>query len=314
MAAIEQTRSGMTVGHVGLGARAGGIGTVGQVVHDGDTVSVLADGNFSIRFLGVDAPEVSLPLPGRDGFSQIDGDDWQAYLDDPFAAGLPPFDPPLGPGLEQHLRERAGPGTATNHAEHADAATNELRRLVRDDIAGTGSPKEDFRFFLAFAHEVTDRYGRLLCFAHRNEPDRRAPRPASYNDQLITTGQVSPYFIWPNINPFRRSSLREAVPTPGQAGQEADADAKMRAARLAVREARNNGIGVFEPGRELRLLPFELRLLSRRQPPDRWLIDLGSDDGRLLPPQEYYRVANWEDRLFVPDEYVPLFREAGWLT
>jgi len=38
-----------------------------------------------------------------------------------------------------------------------------------------------------------------------------------------------------------------------------------------------------------------------------------SDDGVfLIPPQEYYKVSEAEDRLFIPEEYVPLFVEAGW--
>jgi hypothetical protein len=32
----------------------------------------------------------------------------------------------------------------------------------------------------------------------------------------------------------------------------------------------------------------------------------------LVPPQFYFEVANPEDRLFVPAEYVPLFVERGW--
>jgi hypothetical protein len=59
-------------------------------------------------------------------------------------------------------------------------------------------------------------------------------------------------------------------------------------------------------------MPFELRFIARRQPPDRWVIDLSSDSEELVPPQRYYRVANPEDRLFVPAEFVPLFTYVGW--
>jgi hypothetical protein len=58
---------------------------------------------------------------------------------------------------------------------------------------------------------------------------------------------------------------------------------------------------------ELEVYPFELRFLARREPPNRWVIDLTRDDDRLRPPQKYYRVEFPEDRLFVPSEYVPLF-------
>jgi len=42
------------------------------------------------------------------------------------------------------------------------------------------------------------------------------------------------------------------------------------------------------------------------------VIDLGRNDDSLVPPQEYYAVQNPEDRLFIPEEYVPLFVEKGW--
>jgi hypothetical protein len=47
-------------------------------------------------------------------------------------------------------------------------------------------------------------------------------------------------------------------------------------------------------------------------PPDRWVIYLSDDGVFLIPPQEYYTVSEAEDRLFIPEEYVPLFVEAGW--
>jgi hypothetical protein len=62
----------------------------------------------------------------------------------------------------------------------------------------------------------------------------------------------------------------------------------------------------------LRLHPFEVRFLARRQPPDRWVIDLGAADDRLIPPAEYDGVARAEDRLYVAPEHVPLFVERGW--
>jgi hypothetical protein len=79
-----------------------------------------------------------------------------------------------------------------------------------------------------------------------------------------------------------------------------------------VKEARDAEIGIFDADNTLRLYPFELRFLARRQPPDRWLIDLASDDDRLIVPQKYYTVPNVEDRLFVPAEYVPLFEKKRW--
>jgi hypothetical protein len=124
---------------------------------------------------------------------------------------------------------------------------------------------------------------------------------------------VSPYFIWPNVNPFRRApSVTEAVPAPGTAAQLAARERSLRQARRWVQQARDRHAGLYQQQDPLRLLPFELRLLARRQPPDRWVVDLGRGDDVLVPPQFYFEVANPEDRLFVPAEYVPLFVERGW--
>jgi hypothetical protein len=83
-------------------------------------------------------------------------------------------------------------------------------------------------------------------------------------------------------------------------------------ARDLVRAAREAELGVFEKEDPLMLLPFELRFLSRQEPPDRWVVDLTSDGDELVPPQRYWIISKTEDRLFVPEEYVPLFVEKGW--
>jgi hypothetical protein len=62
MKAIEQLRSGLTVGHAQTAMHGTRRGTVGQVVHDGDTIALDPFGGLSLRFLGVDAPEVSFTL------------------------------------------------------------------------------------------------------------------------------------------------------------------------------------------------------------------------------------------------------------
>jgi hypothetical protein len=78
------------------------------------------------------------------------------------------------------------------------------------------------------------------------------------------------------------------------------------------RSARQQQIGLYEPVQPLRLQAFELRLLSRQAPPDRWLIDLTSNGDTLIAPQSYSNVPLPEDRLFIPAEYVPLWVEKGW--
>jgi endonuclease YncB( thermonuclease family) len=69
--AIEQLRSGLTIGRFALGQRGDGTGSVRQQVHDGDTINVSAVGNFGVRFLSIDAPEISFTLPGQNSFKQI---------------------------------------------------------------------------------------------------------------------------------------------------------------------------------------------------------------------------------------------------
>lgn len=120
--AIETTKSGRTVGTFVLGERGGAAGSVRQQVHDGDTINVKAAGNFGVRFLGVDAPEISLTLPGETTFTGLSNPRWEEYLSNPFVLQRGRFEPKIDAGLEAHLEKRTGPGTATNHHAHATAA------------------------------------------------------------------------------------------------------------------------------------------------------------------------------------------------
>ena len=306
--AIEDIR-GLKVGHFGLGEHGTGVGTVPQQVHDGDTVVVRAFGNFSVRFLGVDTPEISIGLPPGGEFESIGGPGWAEFLADPFADRYGLLD--LAPALRAHLAARVGAGCAANHFRHAMAAQRMLEQEVQNDLADSGGDRAAFRFFVAFAGEVMDGYGRLLGYINRDQ--REPPRPPDYNSRLLAAGQALPYFIWPNINPFRRrASLIEAVPTPRTAAAVAARESSLRQARLAVRAARAAGHGVFAAADPLRLEPFELRFLAGRRAPSRWVIDLSMDDDVLLPPQRYIEITQPEDRLYVPAEYVPLFVERGW--
>ena len=322
--AIE-TRGTLTVGHAGLGFRSGVPGSVRQQVHDGDTINVRAIGNFGVRFLGIDTPEISFELLDQ-GFRPTGSAEWEAFLTDPFQNNLPPFEPALTPELTQYLRDHTGAGTATNHRNLAEAAENVLEELVIADMQVLGQDEETFRFFLVFAHEITDGFGRFLCFINRDQPNRNnpEPRPLSYNERLLERGASTPYFIWPNINPFLRgSSVADAVLAPGTAAEHAENDGTLRRTRQFVKKAREDKKGVFRANDPLRLEPFELRFLGRtrsqgpndeprRRPPGRWLIDLSKNDDVILQPQNYFTVPNPEDRLFIPVEYLPLFVEAGW--
>jgi endonuclease YncB( thermonuclease family) len=307
--AIDQTRGGLTFGRFGLGVRGNGIGSVAQQVHDGDTVNVRAIGNFAIRFLGIDTPEVSFTLPGSDRFRSIEDPAWEEFLTDPFAANLTPLN--IDPGLRANLEQRLGPGAANNHAAHAEAAHRALERLVQGDIDARGLSEQDARFFAAFTREIVDRYGRLLAFLNIDDPS--ASRPADYNRRMLEQGLATPYFIWPNIDPWRSSgSLTDAALSPEQLRQQANASGALGGARRAIAQARADESGIFESANPLRIHPFELRFLAQRRTPDRWVIDLGSDEPILRMPQQYFTIANVEDRLFVPADFLPLFEKAGW--
>jgi endonuclease YncB( thermonuclease family) len=315
--AIEQLRTGLRIGHAKLGAFGAGVGTPKQQVHDGDTITAQAIGNLGVRFLGVDAPEVSFQIRGREGFIALSNPAWEVILSDPFAPELPDFDPPIDSGLRAHLRRRLGPGAGTNHAEHAEAAHRELERQVEADLLALEQPKERFEFFLAFGAEVMDRYGRLLGYINRHQPDPEVPtpRPRTYNERLLEAGMVSPYFIWPNVNPFRASESVIAAAeklAPGHAKDVAEGEPTLRRTRQWVRDARERKIGLYAEPDPLVVQPFEVRFLGRRQPPDRWVVDIGRNDPWIIPPQRYYRVRNVEDRLYIPAEFVPLFLENGW--
>ena len=307
---LRKNSEGFSVGFARLGRRGDGRGSPGQQVADGDTVTVEADGNLGVRLLGVDAPERALTLPEvatqavdrRPGepFVPLTDERWERFLSDPFADGSLR----LRRSLRDHLEPLLGPGCAANHARFAATAKAALRALVESDLEEAGGSREEFRFFMAFASEVLDGYGRLLCYLNRDQP--RPPRPPTYNERLLVAGDVLPYFIWPNGDPLRvQPSLVDAVPRPGAAPPLADE-------RAAVAAAREQGLGVWGGDEPQRLFPFELRYLARLTPPERWVIDVAARDDRLLAPQLYPRIDRPEDRLFVGEAFVPLFESRGW--
>ena len=306
--AIDQTRNGLTYGMFGLGVHGSAPGSVTQQVHDGDTVNVRAIGNLSVRFLGIDTPEVSFTLPNSTQFRSIGDPAWDTFLSNPFAPALSALN--LDPPLRANLQGRLGAGAAANHARHALAAHRALEQKVQNDMDTRGLTKDDVQFFAAFTREIVDRYGRLLAWFNIN--DQSATRPPDYNTRMVEDGLATPYFIWPNVDPWRSSgSLTQAALPPVQFRQQAN-QGKLRHARTAVAQARANGQGVFDANDPLRIHAFELRFLAQRRAPDRWVIDLGSNAPTLLKPQNYYTVANVEDRLFVPADYLPLFEQSGW--
>jgi endonuclease YncB( thermonuclease family) len=312
---IESLPGGGTVGHVGLGMYGNQVGSVKQIVYDGDTLNVRALGNFSIRFLGIDTPEKKIPLPDESQFTSLSNQRWIDFLTDPFVAGGPLSLSPFSSGLTTYLQNHCGNNVAVNHKKHADAAEDNLEALVQADLNVMGVSKEDFKFYLRFAYEIMDRYGRFLCYINRDQPDANVPsaRPESYNVRMLEAGMALPYFIWPNINPWRAyGSILDAVLNPGTANTTAVADQKLNTARQAVKAARQGQTGIFEAADPLAIEPFEVRFLSRKQPPNRWVIDLSKNDNILVKPENYYTIPFAEDRLFIAPEHVKLFVDNGW--
>lgn len=287
-------------------------------VHDGDTIKVNPDGYLPIRCLAIDTPEVSFELLNRGGFPEISSPEWQAYLSNPFSDEHGAFGPPLDDALHAYLEPRVGPDCALNHSRHAEAARQGLIAEIGRDVDELfGGDWHAFKFFVAFATEKVDGYGRLLGFIRPNQEDPPPEgRRDDYNLRLLASGLAPPYFIWPNLDPYRsQESIVDAVPEPGDAAPpQANAEARdaLSRARSAVAAARGAGAGVFDSQDPLDLFAFELRFLARRSPPDRYVIDLATKDEWLLRPQRYWEIENPEDRLFVPAAFVPLFEIKGW--
>lgn len=306
---IESRNDGVTIGHVMLGERGGVTGSVRQEVHDGDTIIVRGIGNLSIRFLGIDTPEISFQLPGSNSFSGTGSAAWDAFLADPLSNAHGAIN--LRQELHDDLAARAQAGAAINHRGHAEAAEDKLEELILADLVTLGIDEAALRFYLVFTREVTDGYGRLLAFI--NADFAQPPRPPSYNQRLLESGFASPYFIWPNIDPWRSAGpVEAAVPAPHHAHDDASAGA-LGTARQAVKDARANATGIFTAGNELIFDAFELRYLARRRAPYRWVVDLSQATAELLHPERYIEIPNAEDRLWVPPEYVPLWVEQGWI-
>ena len=294
-----------------------GLATVGQAVHDGDTVTIQTLGNLAVRFLGIDTPEISFQFPkigdSNDG-KWFSTDKFENYLDDPFRLEYPgseDFKHALGDGLVEYLEKLLGPECAKNHYDMAQIAQQALETMIKGECAERAVEGKHYEFFMAFSRDVMDGYGRLLCYLHRNNTEKeRKEKPFSYNERMLQNGMAFPYFIWPNVDPFRpMESYIKAVPPPDELKKWIDSP-RLNQARDSVRQARENGKGVFKEG--LILAPNELRFLARRRAPDRYVVNLKTCEPRLMEPVDYYLVENPEDRLYVDSHFVPLFREKGY--
>jgi len=289
----------------------GTVQTLDESVPDGDTVGTHLLASGSVRFLGIDSPEKSFEQPlGSE--QALNGAKWEQYLTNPFGNGYPAH--LLEAPLATHLQGRFGAGAAANHHQHAVAAGQNLKQLIQSDATALGQSLDQFQYFVSFSYEVFDRYGRFLAFLNRNQanPNIPSPRPRSYNERQLQAGAAMPFFIWPNVNPFRDAdTLADAVLRPGTANTIAETG-DLKRARDFVKSARATNKGVFEAADRLRFEAFEIRYLGRAEVPSRAVIDLSKNDDVILRPQSYFKIPNAEDRLFVPPEFVPLFAAKGW--
>jgi hypothetical protein len=156
---------------------------------------------------------------------------------------------------------------------------------------------------------------------------------------MLKHGYAIPYFIWPNILPFRREySIIQSLPDKENFQNCIEDDFRLRDARMYTKQARDKGIGIFESNNSLMLQPFELRFLADRytglfnepiscknnenkkitnqrtskKPLHRYVIDLSKlEDPILRKPDQYYKITI-EDRLFIDEHFVPLFTEKGY--
>ena len=316
--ALWSNAAGLKMGQARFGFHGEHAGSVKQIVHDGDTVNVNLFNNLGVRFLGIDTPEVSFQFPGSSNFVALSNPKWdQLFTSGQWREGLS-----LDPGLLLNLAQRIGDGhgVAQNHATLADEGQKALEAIMQADLDKSGKTKEDFALFMAFAHEFLDSYGRLLCYLNSGIENFEDPATAdtikrfSYNERQLSNGAAVPYFIWPNIQPFmgKRPFDRENIEPIGFWKLIRGAG-KLRAARKAVETARNAGLGIYNPANPLRVMPFELRFLSRKKGPDRFVIDLSNEGSNLLlKPENYYTIENPEDRLHIPPEYLPIFQAYGW--
>jgi hypothetical protein len=225
-----------------------------------------------------------------------------------------PFRPALSASLRAHLEGRMRDDAARNHWTHAKAATEALQALVKEDADARQLAAADIKIFIAYAHEVLDRYGRPLVFANI-DGRTAAKRPPTYNERMIATGCAAPLYIWPNIDPFRGMKVTDAAMPPQEFRRHVARSGSLQASRRAAAEARTAGQGHLRgrqsvaaagvraavPGGPARPGPLGDRPVGGR--------------GRSEPHREQpvFRGAQAGGAPVHPAEYVPLVKEKGWV-
>ncbi|HNG88571.1 MAG TPA: hypothetical protein PK858_00145, partial [Saprospiraceae bacterium] len=136
----------------------------------------------------------------------------------------------------------------------------------------------------------------------------------SYNERQLLNGSALPYFIWPNLQPFLSiPAFSEDAVRPNQFWKRVNGSKKLQEARRLTAQARTAGLGLHDPAHPLLLRASELRYISRKKGPDRYVINLAEPGNhRLLLPERYFLIPQDEDRLYVPKEYLPIFQLYGW--
>ncbi len=310
--------SGFKYGQTKFATRSNSRASTAQITHDGDTVSVSTDANLGIRFLGIDTPEISFDFPGKRGFLGLNNPAWPEFFTGP---DLQLKLKKLNPALQAHLNSVLGDGTgiAENHYFHADKGKENLKNEIEDDMRQAGKTNEDFLFFQAYAYEFLESYGRLLCYLrpHRDNFEGETPATSAidYNIRQLAGGFATPYFIFPNVDPFLRISnpLDKKIISPEGFWKFMLKATKLKSSRDAVKGARNRKAGIYNPTNPLRLLPMELRSIARGSKPNRPVIDLGNPGvNKILDPELYFTIENVEDRFYLPPMFTDYFVLAGW--
>ena len=312
-------RQNLKLGISAIGLHGKKIGSIKQIVHDGDTLNTRLIHNLGVRFLGIDTPEISFQFPGTSSFVNLSDKRWNDF----FKSGKWKENLAVGQDLYHYFSNIIGNGknVTNNHSEIAKQAEKSLVKIITADFKKSKRSIKSFTFFMSFANDFLDVYGRLLCYLNsstdnfKSQKDKDEVKKLSYNEKQLAAGWAAPYFIWPNIQPFlsvRAFSKENLLPKNfwtliKKAG-------RLHQARKFVANARIANNGIFSGSNPLKLMPFELRIISRKKSPDRYVIDL-RDEGNnvLLKPEQYIKIPHQEDRLHIPSEYIPIFRVFGWV-
>lgn len=110
--------------------------------------------------------------------------------------------------------------------------------------------------------EEKDNYGRLLAHIEKGKTD--------INEEMIRQGKAVPYFIYPNFDRFE-------------------------AYRDALKEAKEEGRGIWNPDDPLKELPYEFRLRVGNRKPDKFAGDF--ETKKYVKPEQYKDVT-LENRVF----------------